>query len=125
MRRVPLTSLTPPALREPSGSASKPRGSTNEVPDLQLVAQRRFELELHLTPADVIVRRLRPIKCARRDGLVFGAHIYSRGRFEELKKTLHDHALEELDVTRLVVGEVGDLATSQSEEVLQVLLPAV
>jgi hypothetical protein len=38
MRRDPLTSLTPPALRESGGSAYKAQRSTNEDPNLQLVA---------------------------------------------------------------------------------------
>ncbi len=123
MRRDPLTSLTPPALRNPDGL-----GRTriyDRSPNVQLVAQRRVELELHLTPADVVVSILHPVERARRDGRVLGARIHRRGRLEELKEALHDHALKELDIACLLVREVGDLGARQGEEVLQVLLPAV
>jgi hypothetical protein len=42
-----------------------------------------------------------------------------------LKKTLHDHALEKLDVTRLVFSKPCDLSARGGEEILQMLLPAV
>ena len=91
----------------------------------QLIAQRRLELDFHLTPADVKVRLLRPVESAPRDGLVLGARIHRRRRLEELQEALHDHALEELDVARLVVGKPCDLSARGGEEVLQMLLPAV
>jgi hypothetical protein len=40
-------------------------GSANGRLNLQIIAQRRIELDLYLTPADVVVRLLRPVERAR------------------------------------------------------------
>jgi hypothetical protein len=99
--------------------------SANRLANLQIIAQRRIKVDLYLTPADIEVRFLRTVKSTSRDGLVLGTRIHRRRWLEELKKTLHDHALEKLDVTRLVVSKPCDLSARGVEEVLQMLLPAV
>jgi hypothetical protein len=93
--------------------------------DLQLVAQRRVELNLYLTAADIVISLLCALESTRRDGLVLGARICRRGRLEELEEALHDHAFEELSVTRLIVCKSGDLSPRRGEKVLQMLLSAV
>lgn len=93
--------------------------------NLQVIAQRRIKVDLYLTPADIVVHFLRTVKSASRDGLILGTRIHRCRWLEELKKTLHDHALEKLDVTRLIVSEPCDLSARGGEEVLQILLPAV
>lgn len=45
--------------------------------------------------------------------------------FHELQEALHDHALEELDVAAVILGECGDGAPARGEEVLEVLLALV
>lgn len=123
MRREPLISFTPPELHTDDLLGSNE--SDNAPTNLQIVAQRSIKVDLYLTPADIVVRFLRAVKSASRDSLVLGTRIHRRRRLEELKKALHDHAFEKLDVTRLVVGEARDLSARRGEEVLQVLLPAV
>jgi len=116
-------SLTPPELHTDDllGCNDSASGSDN----LQIIAQRRIKLDLYLTPADIVVRFLRTVNSASRDGLVLGTRIHRRCWLEELKKTLHDHALEKLDVTRLIVSKPCNLSARGGEEVLQMLLPAV
>jgi hypothetical protein len=93
--------------------------------DLQVVAQRRVELELNLTAADLVIGLLCALESTRRDRLVLGARIYRRGRLEELEETLHDHAFKKLSVARLIVCKSGDLGPRRGEKVLQMLLSAV
>ena len=76
MRREPLTSLTPPELHTDDliGCDESAHGPAN----LQIIAQRRIKVDLYLTPADIVVRFLRTVKGATRDGLVLGTRIHRR-----------------------------------------------
>ena len=123
IRSFPLTSFTPPALKVHS-----------QHDDVMLHAHRRRQHHSHIVAQRALDGRrdgaaadLGVLPRSNVDGALHLVHVLRAGvhgdvRLEQREEALQDHALEELDVTALVLGKRVDGLAGGREEVLEVLL---